>query len=231
MSAPESPLQPFFRLTIMVGAAVVGGMALKVYGPPPEKIGPLVDQALAFAKRVGAEVMADDTPAEPTASPAALPSPAFVAPVATTTSAPPVWNPGGAAAPAAAPNAIPSPNPPQRLAPSGISPSQLVPSRLAPSRLAPARSLTPVRSPSVNRAVTSDPSLEPIVARLERAGVDRLELATWGVEGQLVRCSCSAPAPGSVFRRMLDAIDVDARSAMQSVLARLQPSEAIAQAY
>ncbi|MEM1305479.1 MAG: hypothetical protein AAGG46_11315, partial [Planctomycetota bacterium] len=119
MSAPESPLQPFFRLTIMVGAAVVGGMALKVYGPPPEKIGPLVDQALAFAKRVGAEVMADDTPAEPTASRTALPSPAFVAPGATTTSAPPVWNPGGAAPPAAAPNAIPSPNPPQRLAPSG----------------------------------------------------------------------------------------------------------------
>lgn len=50
MAKQDSPMQAFWRLTIMLGTLTVGGMAAYVYGPPPDRLISLADELYTRAR-------------------------------------------------------------------------------------------------------------------------------------------------------------------------------------
>lgn len=46
MSKQPTPFQSLYRLTVMVGALVVGSMAAYRYGPPPERLASMIDSTV-----------------------------------------------------------------------------------------------------------------------------------------------------------------------------------------
>jgi len=78
MAQPDSPMQTFWRATIMLGAVTVGGMAFYLYGPSGDKLDAMRSQVLARIH----EMTATESPA-PTPAGAPLPAqPDGLAPLA-----------------------------------------------------------------------------------------------------------------------------------------------------
>lgn len=200
---PDTSLQSFFRVTIMVGTAVVAGMALLVYGPPPEKVGPIFDRVVTYLSKASESVR----------------NYAAGEPVATVDPQPQVQSTNRA------PQAPPAPSFASTSAPISEPPAS------AGWPRSPAGTSRPHRSASIAAVVSLDPSLELIVSQLESMGVKQLQLVAWGADGQLVRCSGTAPVVGSAFRRMIDSIEANPRDALASMRNQLQTVDAIAQAY
>ncbi len=117
MSQPQtSPLESFWRATIMLGTLVVGGMALYVYGPPPEKAAEFIDQVASRIQELSgeqAEAAAGEDPA------AAFPGTRFAtAPLPVPLGAPPQASVASQEPPAGASGLVPLAPP---LLPSGAS--------------------------------------------------------------------------------------------------------------
>lgn len=79
MARQNTPFQSLYRTVVMAGTLAVGSMAAYQYGPPPEKLGDLIDQGMERIEemRSGENATVVDSEPPPFASTTNTPAPRF----------------------------------------------------------------------------------------------------------------------------------------------------------
>lgn len=203
MAASSSPLEAFCRLAIMVGTLVVGGMALYLYGPPPEKAAAMLEGITRRASELIEQGTAETS--QVTQAPAV--QPLGLAPLQS-----------GMQAPQA--NFSENRAPSSHLDPN-VSPATAELATLrSPDLLPPQRQSAAAASVS---AWMQDPQLASHVHELQQLGAQLPKLEPWGTDGRLHRFHCSAALPGcEAFQRHFDAIRPTPAEAVAVALAELR---------
>lgn len=186
-------METFLRSTIMLGTLIVGGMALYLYGPPPEEAASMLEGALERGSALIAEFSTNASGPTPTTTRGPAPASLAPAPPTRSLSAQSSWL--NAAAPLS-----PLPN-------------------TALSN-APLPSMT-MRTAAGRRSIrlASHAELAPLAAELQRLGATDLDLQPWGDAGSLYRFQCAAPiSGGGGFTKHCESIDRSPEAAVLAVL-------------
>jgi hypothetical protein len=191
-----SSLQTLYRLVVMAGTAVVGGMAWQLYGPPPEQLRPLWDRAreaaIEYWNGAPPEQLADGAP-EPFE-----PSTEGLTPLA------------------AGPTSTPPTHVDRQIAPVAAW------SESAPPSVPSAPELTgPGAESSVaaNPVASGEATVAAVVERLKALGVADYSLSTWGTSSGLYRFRCAAPwGSNGMYHRHFEAVSANPGEAAQRVL-------------
>lgn len=198
----ESPLESFWRLTIMLGTMVVVGMALYEYGPPPEQAAKIVDDLASRAQQLWAEHVSQDSSVASAELDAPPPYQAPLLSANAASNSPPAWAPEG--------------TPPQWPAAVDFEPSGTAAPPIAPRFEASTTS-------QAQHSLGGAPSIAGLTAELQQLGAEEMDLEPWGSEGRLHRFQCSVGiAGGSGFRRHIEAIGTTPLQALQTALAELR---------
>lgn len=211
MAASASPLQAFCRFVIMMGTVVVGGMALYLYGPPPEKAaGILQSVSVRVRDLIDQSAGQPANPTEPKAAdfpPAVLASPNRLTPL-----------PGRDLAAGTTDRFAGSP---AQAAPALYDPNVAQASASGPPTASPRTQ--PQQQPPHQIDWSRNPQLAPLARELEQLGAQMPKLEPWGTDGRLHRFHCSAALPGcEAMQRHFDAIRATPTEAVSVALAELR---------